>query len=78
MGCIWQLYMNRRNNTTISVATWLSTDVWDDIVKGHYKHTRSVKGDVIYDDSFNNNVIQFNLRGSHRNERVTQVGNQLK
>ena len=27
--------------------TWLSTDVWDDIAKGHIKHTRSINGDVI-------------------------------
>ena len=26
---------------------WLSTDVWDDITKGHNKHTGSVGGDVI-------------------------------
>ena len=40
--------------------TWLSTDVWDDIAKGHNKHTRSVNSDVIL--SFDWSSINMNKK----------------
>ena len=54
--------MNRRNGITISDVTWnlekegpscsgiliwLSTDVWDNIVKGHNEHTGNIKDNFI-------------------------------
>ena len=35
------------NCTVLQNLTWLSTDVWDDMIKGHDRHTGSSGNDVI-------------------------------
>ena len=38
---------------------WLSTDVWDDITKGHNKHTGSVGSNVILSCDCEKGLYQF-------------------